>query len=59
MLHFLRMAKWVRHPPSWRRVKLVFAVIALCLVLVALERLFGWPEALSPERVPRGVPILR
>lgn len=42
--HFLRMSKWARNPPSARRVKLVLAVIALCLVLYAVERLVGWPD---------------
>ena len=48
----LRMAKWARRPPSASRVKLVAAVIALCLILFAIERLFGWPEWLTPARAP-------
>ena len=44
---FLRMAKWVRHPPSAARVKLVFAVVLFCLLLVGIEWLFGWPDALT------------
>lgn len=51
---FLRMAKWARHPPSAARVKLVLAVIALCLGLFAVERLFGWPEALTLDDGGRG-----
>ncbi len=47
--HFLRMARWARHPPSERRVKLVIAVLALCLLLVLIERLFGWPDWLTLE----------
>lgn len=54
MRHFLRMAKWARHPPSEKRVKLVLFVLAVCLVLFGLERLFGWPEWLTLERLPRG-----
>jgi len=55
---FLRMARWVRHPPSAARVRLVLGVIALCLALVAVERFIGWPDALTlPER--GGVPNLR
>ena len=50
-LWLLRMAKWARNPPSAGRVKLVLAVIALCLALYAIERWVGWPEALSTERV--------
>jgi hypothetical protein len=44
---FLRMAKWVRNPPSPARVKLVIGVILLCLLLVAIEYFFGWPEWLT------------
>jgi hypothetical protein len=45
----LRMARWVRHPPSPARVRLVLAVIVLCLMLFGVEYLFGWPEALTPN----------
>ncbi|MFV2052751.1 hypothetical protein [Aliiroseovarius sp. YM-037] len=48
-LHFLRMAKWARLPPSATRVKLVLGVIAICLILFAIERVFGWPELLTPN----------
>lgn len=48
---FLRMAKWARHPPSEARVRLVLGVIALCLVLFAIERLVGWPDWLTPNRL--------
>ncbi len=51
---FLRMAKWARKPPSEARVKLVLAIIALCLLLFAIEWMFGWPEWLTPNRVPKG-----
>jgi hypothetical protein len=52
---FLRMARWVRHPPSPGMVKLVFAVIGISAAIYGFEQLFGWPEALSPEwpRPPR------
>ncbi|MDZ4135686.1 MAG: hypothetical protein U1D06_08840 [Paracoccaceae bacterium] len=43
----LRMSRWARHPPGWRRVRLVVGVIALCLGLVAIERFVGWPDWLT------------
>ncbi|EPX76061.1 hypothetical protein [Salipiger mucosus] len=46
----LRMARWARNPPSPGRVKLVLAVVGICLALFAVERWVGWPDALSPER---------
>ena len=50
---FLRMARWARNPPSAGRVKLVLAVIVLCLLLVGYEQIFGWPEALTVDRMRR------
>lgn len=47
----VKMAMWVRNPPSPERVKLVFGVIALCLLLFGFERLFGWPAWLTPGSV--------
>ncbi len=52
--HLLRMSRWARNPPSEKKVKLVIGVIVLCLILVAVERLFGWPAWLTPDRVPKG-----
>lgn len=48
---FLRMSKWARKPPSARQVKLVLGIIVLCLVLLAIERIFGWPAWLTPNRM--------
>ena len=45
----MRMSKWARKPPSAKRVKLVFAVVAICLVLVAIEKLFGTPDWMQVE----------
>ncbi len=39
-----RMSRWARNPPSEKRVKMVLAVIALCLALFAYEYFFGAPE---------------
>lgn len=47
---FIRMARWVRNPPSPARVKLVFGVIALCLILVGIEYFWGWPNFLTLDR---------
>ncbi|WP_050526329.1 hypothetical protein [Pseudorhodobacter aquimaris] len=46
---FLRMAQWVRRPPSEGHVKLVLGVILICLLLFGVEYFFGWPEALTPN----------
>ena len=49
----LRMAKWVRNPPSMRMFLLVLGVVAACALIVGFEYVFGWPEALTPDG-PRG-----
>lgn len=49
---FARMALWARNPPSPQKVKFVLAVIAVCLLLYGVERIWGWPEWLTPERYP-------
>lgn len=54
---FVRMARWVRNPPSPGRVKLVVGVVVLCLALAVVEFWFGWPEALTLERVSGTRPL--
>lgn len=48
---FFRMAVWVRRPPSASRLRLVFGIVALALLIVGLERLGWWPEALTADRM--------
>jgi len=50
----LRMSRWARNPPSAKRVVFVLAVVAFCLALFAIEKFIGWPDWLTPERLPRG-----
>jgi type II secretory pathway component PulM len=40
----IRLAQWFRQPPSRGRVILMAVTIGLCLALVLVERLLGWPE---------------
>jgi len=47
--HLMRMNKWARNPPSETRVKLVFGILAACLVLVLIEKFIGWPDMLTLE----------
>lgn len=49
----LRARRWVQNPPSESRIKLVFGVIAVCLILVAVERWVGWPDVLRVDKQPR------
>jgi hypothetical protein len=47
----IRLAQWARNPPSPERVKLVLAVIAVCLLIFGYEALFGWPDWFVPQKV--------
>ena len=40
----LRMTQWVRHPPSSRQVRFMLAAVALCLIVVGVEHVWGWPD---------------
>jgi len=52
VMHWLMRAKgWARNPPSEGRVKLVFGVIAICLLIAGWEWAFGWPDWLVPTRL--------
>ncbi|MFB2532464.1 hypothetical protein ACEYYB_01410 [Paracoccus sp. p4-l81] len=54
MRWLLRMAQWARNPPSARMVALVFAVIAIGLALVGLEKAGLWPDWAVMQGAPRG-----
>jgi hypothetical protein len=47
----VRAKRWARHPPSEGRVKLVLAVVAVCLLIAGLELAFGWHDWLTPNRI--------
>ncbi|MEF3047754.1 hypothetical protein [Pseudotabrizicola sp. L79] len=49
----VRMARWARNPPSWGRVKFVAAIVLACFGLYAIEYFWGWPEALTVDRIRR------
>jgi hypothetical protein len=44
-----RAARWARNPPSAARVKLVLAIIALCVAIFALERYVAWPDWMTAD----------
>ncbi len=49
---FARMARWARKPPTWKQVKFVLVVIAICLAIWGLEQVFGLPGEWEPVRPP-------
>lgn len=49
----IRMTQWARNPPSWGRVKLVFAVVLACLAIYGVELVWGWPDWLTVNGRPK------
>lgn len=47
----IRAKGWVQNPPSEGRVKLVFGVVAACLVVAGYQWVFGWPEWLTVDNL--------
>ena len=53
-LHWLLRAKrWAANPPGWRKVRFVLAIVAACVLLYAVDRVWGWPDWLTPNDVGR------
>ena len=50
---FMRATQWVRHPPSAKRVKFVFAIIAVAALIFGIEWMGWWPEWATAEKVNR------
>ncbi|MDO6457963.1 MULTISPECIES: hypothetical protein [Celeribacter] len=46
----LRAKRWAQNPPSPKRVKFVFAIIAACIALVVVEKTIGLPDWMQVER---------
>ncbi|WP_417254482.1 hypothetical protein [Celeribacter sp.] len=49
----LRAKRWAQNPPSPKRVKFVFAIIAACIALVVVEKTIGLPDWMQVERQPK------
>lgn len=51
----LRMARWVRHPPSARQAAIMLGALAAALLLAGLQQAGLWPEGwrVNPMHLPR------
>jgi len=47
----LRMSRWARNPPSPKRVRFVLVIIAICLLIYAIERTGWWPDWATAQRI--------
>ena len=45
----LRAKRLAQNPPSMAKVKFVAAILVICLLMFAAERIWGWPEWLTPN----------
>lgn len=43
----MKAKRWAQNPPSARQVMFYFGILAACLVLFGIERLWGWPDWLT------------
>ena len=50
---FLRMSQWARNPPSLRQALMIAAIVLVGLGLAGIEWIWGWPDWLTVNRVPR------
>jgi len=53
----LRMAMWVRRPTSRQHIWVMAVVVAVAAFCVGFQALFGWPEALTVNRMPRHIQL--
>ncbi|EKE43592.1 hypothetical protein OCGS_2324 [Oceaniovalibus guishaninsula JLT2003] len=49
----LRMRRWAQNPPAPRNVRLVLLLLAFIAALYLVERVWGWPDWLTPDRTGR------
>lgn len=53
----LWMRRWAQHPPGPRLLVVIALILAFGLALALIEALWGWPEALTPNTMGRGLPL--
>ncbi|RYH03407.1 hypothetical protein EU805_06720 [Salipiger sp. IMCC34102] len=46
----LRASRWARNPPPLKRVLVVLAIVAGCLLLAGAEWVFDWDIGSQPQR---------
>lgn len=49
----MRMLLWLRHPPSREQRIMIAVICGIGLSFALIEWVFGWPDWLTAERVPR------
>lgn len=49
----LHAKRWAQNPPSMGRIKLVAAVVAICILIVVAEKMGLTPDWMAADRVRR------
>lgn len=49
----LRAKRWAQNPPSPAKIKFVAAILLFCFILFGIERVWGWPDWLTPNDLRR------
>ncbi len=47
----LMMKRWAQNPPSPAKIKLMAAVLAICLMFWGIEQIWGWPDWLTVNKM--------
>ena len=58
-LWLLRMSRWVRQPPSRRRLIVAAVVVALVVTIWGLEHWGLWPDWATAEKMRRAPRLLQ
>ncbi|WP_157961533.1 hypothetical protein [Acuticoccus kandeliae] len=54
----VRMAIWLRRPPSRRFILVAIVVLVAAALLYSIERLGHWPDWLTADRMGRRGPVI-
>ncbi len=49
----LKAKRWAQNPPSPAKIKFVATILVVCFLLFAVERIWGWPDWLTPNDLRR------
>ena len=45
----MRAKRWAQNPPSPAKIKFIAVIILICVILFAIEQIWGWPVWLTPN----------
>lgn len=51
LIWLTRAKRWAQNPPSANKVKFVFAIIVVCLLLYLIEKAGLWPDWATAQKL--------